>query len=224
MRQHLDWLPHLLQTGDSLFPTGAYAHSLGLEGLVEAGWVRDAGTLGDYLRRCALPGLVHLDLPLVRHAHGATVETCVALAKRCQAFRPARELREAGAQMGRQRLDLVARLTGHPLLNELSGRADFPPQLPVVYGAECGAMGVPVESAMTAYYYQAMAAQTSAALKLIRIGQTAAHTLLSELMAMCKDAVCRAAGMEIEDIGWFAPAVDIASARHETAYTRIFIS
>ena len=34
---------HLLQTSDSLFPTGAYAHSGGLEGMVTEGWVDDPG-------------------------------------------------------------------------------------------------------------------------------------------------------------------------------------
>ena len=35
------WLLGLLQASDSLYPTGSYAHSFGLEGMIDAGAVRD---------------------------------------------------------------------------------------------------------------------------------------------------------------------------------------
>ena len=43
------WLVGLLQAGDSYYPTGAYAHSFGLEGLVQAGLVRDRATLREFI-------------------------------------------------------------------------------------------------------------------------------------------------------------------------------
>ena len=39
--EELPWLPFLLQTADALFPTGAYAHSLGFEEIVRLDVVRD---------------------------------------------------------------------------------------------------------------------------------------------------------------------------------------
>jgi urease accessory protein len=45
----LAWLPRLLQTTDSMFPTGAYAHSFGLEGAVQDGLVSDTASLDDFL-------------------------------------------------------------------------------------------------------------------------------------------------------------------------------
>ncbi|MBT3469576.1 MAG: hypothetical protein HN467_09665, partial [Opitutae bacterium] len=44
------WLVPLLQTADPLFPTGSYAHSLGLEEIVQMGQVRDPESLGVYLK------------------------------------------------------------------------------------------------------------------------------------------------------------------------------
>ena len=35
------WIVGLLQAGDSFYPTGSYAHSFGLEGLVQEGVVHD---------------------------------------------------------------------------------------------------------------------------------------------------------------------------------------
>ncbi len=40
----LPWLPFLLQTSDALFPTGAYAHSLGFEEIVRLRVVTDEAT------------------------------------------------------------------------------------------------------------------------------------------------------------------------------------
>src|SRR3954463_10556741 len=67
--QHLSaWLVALLQAGDSFYPTGSYAHSFGLEGLVQQGVVRDRATLKQFIFQTTLPALRHVDLPLAVHA------------------------------------------------------------------------------------------------------------------------------------------------------------
>ena len=43
------WLVGLLQAGDSFYPTGSYAHSFGLEALVQEGVVRDRATLRQFI-------------------------------------------------------------------------------------------------------------------------------------------------------------------------------
>src|SRR5882672_10605442 len=65
------WLPQLLQTTDSIFPTGSYAHSFGLEELAGLGLIHNAETLADFLRRQIVPALEHLELPYLRFAHAA---------------------------------------------------------------------------------------------------------------------------------------------------------
>jgi len=64
----LRWLLALLQTADSLYPTGAYAHSFGLEGMVDAGIVKDRASLRRFLLTSVLPTLRGVELPLVVHA------------------------------------------------------------------------------------------------------------------------------------------------------------
>ncbi len=110
------WLPFLLQTSDAVFPTGAYAHSHGLEEMVRAGRVRDEAGLGDFLRQHVAPSAIHLDLPIVREARTAALaddwKTFTSLDQMAGALRPARELREASLQIGRRRLAILAKL--HP--------------------------------------------------------------------------------------------------------------
>jgi urease accessory protein len=62
------WLCGLLQLGDTFYPTGSYAHSFGLEGLVAEGVVRDRETLRAFLLTSALPALRQTELPLAIHA------------------------------------------------------------------------------------------------------------------------------------------------------------
>src|SRR5688572_14840481 len=67
------WLPMLLQTTDALFPTGAYAHSLGFEELLRLCGVRDEVGLRELVDTHVLPVLMHQDLPYLRFAY-QTVE------------------------------------------------------------------------------------------------------------------------------------------------------
>jgi urease accessory protein len=58
----------LLQLGDTFYPTGSYAHSFGLEGLVAEGVVKDRETLRNFLLFSAVPSLRQAELPLTIHA------------------------------------------------------------------------------------------------------------------------------------------------------------
>ena len=100
----LAWLPFLLQTSDALFPTGAYAHSLGFEESVRLGLVRDEASLGRFLREQICPAQEHHELPYLRFAFLAEnlAERC-ALDAEISAWKLARESREASAQLGGRR-------------------------------------------------------------------------------------------------------------------------
>ena len=108
------WLLGLLQAGDSFYPTGSYAHSFGLEGLVQQGVVRDRATLRDFIVLSALPALRHTDLPLAAHAWGAFGEAnWPRIGELCvlsSALKTAREARAASENIGRQRAELMASL------------------------------------------------------------------------------------------------------------------
>jgi len=137
------------------------------------------------------------------------------------------ELRQASSRIGAQRLQMWQRLTPHPLLARLeeertAGR--FQAHAAIVFGAQAVLAEMPLEAALIGYFYQNLAALVSAAMKLIRIGQIAGQTLLTECLAPAGEVVARSRQIEEPSIGWFQPALDIASALHETAYTRIFIS
>lgn len=221
----------LLQFSDSAYPTGAYAHAFGLEGLVEAGLIHDADSAENYLRRHGLPALSRTELPYVRLAHEAAsaqdLDRIVALDAESHAMRGARELREAASRIGAQRVALAAEFFPSPwtraLLEALeTGR--WRGHLPVAFGALCAATGASVSDALAAHTYQQIAGAVAALMKLLRLGQRAAQGITTRLLAASVPWQEEALRLAPEEIGWFTPGLDIASARHETAYTRLFIS
>ncbi len=230
------WLPALLQTTDSLFPTGAYAHSGGLETLVALGVVNDARSLSAFLRGRIAPMLGGYELPYLGFAMAAAragdLAGLTALDREYGAGKLPRETREASIQVGTQRLRMLTRLTPPADVRGLSAeafgaavaRGEADGHAAIVCGLQAHCQGAPAEAAMTAYFYGSLAGSCSAALKLIRIGQEGCQGALSEGLALAATTVAHALTVPREEAGWCDPGLEIAAARHERAFARLFIS
>jgi urease accessory protein len=227
------WLVGLLQAGDSFYPTGGYAHSFGLEGLVELGVVHDRETLRSFFLLSALPTLRQAELPLAAHAYAALdpaapdwpriAELCVL----AHALKSPRELRLATDNIGRQRAELAARLHSHPLAAGYLSRAaaeSWPFSAAVSAALEGRVLGAPCDAVLAGITYSSLSATLAAAMKLLRLGQNAGQSLLTEMLGHAPGLIATANTIPLAEIGWFNPWLDIASARHETANARMFIS
>ncbi len=232
----LPWLPALLQTSDSLFPTGAYAYSGGLETLVELGVVRDASSLSAFLRGHAVPVLERFELPYLRFARASAVcrdlDVLVDLDLEYGAAKLPRETRESSARVGTQRLRTLLRvMPGNEATGNTAARfqglieaGKTPGHAAVVCGIQAAWLDVPVDAACAAYFYGSVSGYCSAALKLIRIGQEGCQSVLADVMTLAAPVVRASASVPREDAGWCDPAWEIAAARHERAFARLFIS
>ena len=225
------WLCGLLQAGDSFFPTGSYAHSFGLEGLVQEGVVHDAATLRAYVFQAALPALRYTELPLAAEAWralgGPDWASLRELSILSSALRPPREARVASENIGRQRSELAARLRASALADEYLRRArdeGWPFSSSIAAALEGRVLGAPLTAVLAGVTYASLASLVSAAMKLLRLGQNGAQSLLTEALATAPELIRAAANTPRDEIGWFNPWLDIASARHETADARMFIS
>jgi urease accessory protein len=227
------WLVGLLQAGDSYYPTGAYAHSFGLEGLVQTGVVRDRATLRDFVLLSVLPALRQSELPLAAHAYAAldpaapdwakVGELCVL----AHALKSAREARAATENIGRQRAELTAMLHGHPLAKEYLAHAAenrWPFSSAVSAVLEGRVLGAPLEAVLAGVMYASLGGLLASAVKILRIGQNGSQTLLTEALGQAPAVIAAASIVPLDEIGWFNPWLDIAAARHETADSRMFIS
>lgn len=220
-----EWLPWLLQVNDSQFPSGAYAHSMGLEGMVQLESVRTAADLEAFLRQQIAPSLLAFELPYLRLAHAAAAAedaaALTAMDEELEAWKLAAELRAASRRIGSRRLDLVRRLSPAPLLERYAA-GGAPCHHLIITALELRT--APVEAAVCAFAYQTLSGYAGASLKLLRIGQERAHTILRGAAVEVLDRHFRQASGPPARPGWFNPLLEIASLRHARAAERLFIS
>ena len=216
------WL-WLLQANDTAYPSGSYAHSFGLEELVESGVVKTAADLEHFLEAQVLPALLTFEIPHFVKAHAAAISGDVpfllALDTELDAWRIPFEIRDASRRIGSQRLDLLHQLDPSPLIAEIKSRSPRCHHL-VVTALELSSL--PVEQAARAFAFQAIASLTAASMKLMRIGQTAVQKIARNTLAKLGEQIDASISRPAD--GWFNPLIEIASLRHARAHSRLFIS
>ncbi len=213
----------LFQANDTAYPSGSYAHSFGLEELVEAGVVSTAGDLENFLAKQILPALLTFEIPYFARAHAAAIEgNCdelLALDGELEAWRIPAELRDASRRIGSQRLNLLAQLDPTLLVIEYRQRSPRSHHL-LVTALELAC--VPVSQAARAFAFQTIAGLTAASMKLMRIGQTSCQQIVRRTLVKLGGQIDDSLSQPVD--GWFNPLVEIASLRHARANQRLFIS
>lgn len=230
--QSAAWVPSLLQISDPLFPTGAYAHSMGLEQWASTCGFRSGDDLVGFFRDHAGPSLARLELPYLRCARAAIVakdwDLVSELEVEIDAWKWAQEIREASIAQGRGRLRLLKKLWQSTPEIETYSAAFSSGKMRghhlVVTALQFELLQIPDEAGLMTYGYQNLANYVSASVKLLRISPESAQLALAEGIKQLPEYVAQSKTIEREDAGWFAPAFDIASARHATAFSRLFIS
>jgi urease accessory protein len=244
-------LARLLQLSSPVLPVGGFSYSQGLEAAVEHGWLRDVDGarrwIGDLLRGPIAGGEAAF---VARFLIAWSEEPpCAALLARLdqlhQASRESQQLLAETRQMGWSLLALANGLAEAqfgpraarrlPTLRALA--AASPPSYPLVWSCLAVAMAIGPHDALVGYLWSWLENQVMAALKTIPLGQSAGQTLLFELGALLAPIATEAlqtAAMPESDIdparcdddgpGNFAPGFALASAYHETLYSRLFRS
>lgn len=230
--QSAAWVSALLQVSDPLFPTGAYAHSMGLEQWAATCGYRSGEDLIRFFREHAGPALARLELPYLRFVRDALVAgdwgTVLDLDAEIDAWKWAGEIREASISQGRGRLRLLKKLwKSSPDIETYSaafasGKARG--HHLVVAALQFELLKVPAEAGLMTYGYQSLANFVSASIKLLRISPESAQVALAAGLEQLPAWVGASKAVDREAAGWFAPGFDISSARHATAFSRLFIS
>ncbi len=113
-------LLRLLTWFSPAFPTGAFAHSHGIESAVEDGLVTDEAASLAWIDAVIRDGAPRLDAVLLRHAHAATDAAALGdLARLAEACAPSREMREETRSQGIAFV-AAARAWGAPLLDAVA--------------------------------------------------------------------------------------------------------
>jgi len=226
-------LARLLQLSSVSLPVGGYAFSQGLEYAIECGWIKKYDDVEQWIKLQLKENLARVDLPILRGVMEASLSHDWArfryLNDLAIASRETKELRLTDTAMGEALHRLLKSLDfPFPFLSpyetedirlkkdELSFVSLF------AYAAQC--WGISYEDAATGFTWSWLENQVAAATKLVPLGQTQAQQLLTLFQPTIAQTIDQAESTLEENIGGGLPALAIASALHETQYSRLFRS
>ncbi len=219
-------LTRLLQLASPALPVGAYSYSQALEWAVEAGTIHDAGSAQGWIMDGLRHVVGHCEAPLWLQLYDVWQLDDVARARELNdwfiATRETAELRAETLQMGYS----LARLLGE--LNEPCAvlLRDWP-EVTFVAGFSCVCVEWRVErlAGLAAYLFAWVENQVAAALKAVPLGQVAGQKIVIAAHAVVEEVLVAAVERaEQNQLSTWAPGFAIASARHETQYSRLFRS
>ncbi len=206
-------------------PIGAYAYSQGLEYAVDCGWINNEQQAAEWILGQLNHNLAQLDAPVFLRLHDAWQQNDIDAVNYWNRFilasREAAELYQEDCNLGQalnrvlQGLDIKM-----PALPQQQTEIAFVTCLAFA----CHIWKIDKMDAAQGLLWSWCENQVAAAIKIIPLGQTSGQKIMSAAIEVITSALNKAMQCDDEEIGMLAPAVAMASALHETQYSRLFRS
>lgn len=244
----------LLQLSSAILPVGAFSYSQGLETAIADGALRSAGDVEVHIRDLLTLVVARYEAPLWWRLRSALDRTDHADFHRWNddflATRESAELRAETLQMGHSMIELLRGLSSSvdgsvdaaASSSDAARDAGSEPTAAVGICADIDAAAIdawtwpaahalasrrwriPPRSALNGYLFGWLENQVVAGMKSLPYGQLAGQRMLVALRGSLVDVVHAASSFDDGDLTTQAPGYAIASARHESQYSRLFRS
>ncbi len=228
----------LMQLVSPALPIGAFAFSQGLESAFELEWVRDEPSLADWLSGVLEDGLTRCELPVLARLHqafdqadrDAASETIATWDEWLAATRETAELAAEDGRLGASLKRLLGSLDLLPSDQQRSSEGLLSPLLPsqpgyvTLFAYTAHSRGVSVRHTLLGFAWAWLENQLAVACKALPLGHTAAQRIIEQLRPELVRAVEVALTLDDDDLGPVLPGLALASALHETQYSRLFRS
>ena len=215
----------LMQLASSALPVGSFTWSQGLEWAVEIGWVKSVDDFSAWQIQQMEQNFFTVDLPLLARLYRACELDDLDAARRWSAYllacRETRELRDEERSRGAAFTRLV---TDWESDCSREWRTLF------VDSQLCGMAWlavrwrIPLTELALSLGYSWIESAVMAGVKLVPFGQQAAQRLIIALCDRYAQGLAQALATPDASLGSATPLAAIASARHETQYSRLFRS
>ena len=210
------------------FPVGGFSYSSGIEWAVEAGDIKDAASLKDWLAVMLADGSGFCDAVFLAHAHRAVAngdDTALRdVAELSAAFVPSRERQLETTTQGRAFIAIARAAWDCDGLDHAVAQCGAAIVYPVAVGIVSAVHAIPLAPSLHAFLHAVVSNWISAGSRLIPLGQTDSQRVLAALETVVAATASRAIAASFDDLGSATFRADLASLRHETQYTRLFRS
>ncbi len=223
----------LLQWSDTLFPSGAFSHSFGLESAVDEKKVQNGEDLIQWIRAKLIHQCFPCDLVLLQQAYAAAsthnIEALQKIDEIAHAMRLPREIRASGEMIASRMIQTGAELYPDPFMTSclrLSSKKQLKGDPAVAFALVAFSAQIPLEAAFFSFCYLFISGQVSASLRLLPIGQQEGQRLIHDLLVWLEksERMKQAINKKTAEPMSFMPASEIASMQHETSKVRLFQS
>lgn len=219
----------LFQLISPTLPIGAFTYSQGMEWAVEQHWIHNEKSLTDWLESLLSDALCYLELPLLIRlfttARDEDDNAFLHWSRYILASRETSELRAEEQQRARALLRVLqhiatpeqqARLTRHGPALRYSQSAGL--------ALAAHHWSLSLSQLLLGFCWSWLENAVSVAVKLVPLGQSDGQKVLFTLAQGIPDVLQASLLVEDDELGASNPALAIASAQHETQYTRLFRS
>ena len=220
-----------LQWTDSAFPSGLYTLSHGLEGLAQQGAAtKDSldDVVSGLLRHSIGPSDATATCLAWRAAEAGALDLLIRIDDELSATRPSAGMRRGSHRAGRQTLTMAGELgVDGQIIGAfrdvvLDGRA--PGNQAVAIAVVKQQLDVGIEHVAAAELAGFVNGIAGAAIRLRLADHVSAQRLVSAMALVIVEVLADALSRTIDELGPSTPALDIASAAHETAPARLFLN
>jgi len=222
-------LARLLQLSSVSLPVGGFAFSQGIEYAIECAWVKDFVGVEEWIALQMRENIARVDLPILRGAMESTSEHDWSRFSHLNdlviASRETKELRLTDTAMGEALYRLLKSLDFDiPVETEMFKIKGHDLSFVTLFGFAAARWNIYFHSAAMGFTWSWLENQVAAATKLVPLGQTQAQQLLTRLQPTIGETIAFSGHTLEDNIGGGLPALAMASALHETQYSRLFRS
>lgn len=220
----------LLHVSDPNLPIGGYSHSNGLETYVQKGIVTDKESTLVFLQNMLNHNILHNDASYVKLVYDALknndFKQVITLDSECTALKSPKEIRGGSHKLGARLFKIFKDKNDHAILKDLAKylKNKNVGNYAVIYGVVCFASDIPLNEALSAFYFSTAAGMITNAVKLVPLGQIQGQEVLFSIQEEIGAMVEKTINLDKELVGIASVGFDLRSMQHEKLHSRLYMS